>query len=109
MPLDRIDAVWAWISSDETGEGVLAAPIGPGGSIVPLVAADEARLASIRPWALAIGEASGRQIRLIRLSMREEIEVIENGGRSSMVEHADLNPHGMGSIPVASTTSPEDR
>lgn len=77
MP-DRIDAVWMWISTDETGEGVLGAPLLGPGTLLPLIAADEARLTSIRPWAQKIAEAKGIKVKLIKLTTREEIEEIDH-------------------------------
>lgn len=75
--LPRIDSVWAAVSVDEHGEG-LCAVMTPGGW-VPLIAADEARLKDIREWAKQLARTrayTGKTIRLIRLTTREELEVI---------------------------------
>jgi hypothetical protein len=75
--LERIDQVWAAVSVDEFGEGLCAINIR--GQWMPLIAADEARLEDIRRWAkhLAATEAyTGKTIRIIRLSNREELETI---------------------------------
>lgn len=69
----RIDQLWAFISSDETGEGLCAAPLLGPGSMVPLIAADEARLKSIAPWAQKIATMSGKTVKLVKLTAREEI------------------------------------
>lgn len=69
----RIDEVWMFISVDETGEGVCAAPLMGPDSMVPLIAADEARLKSMIPIAWAIARESGKQIKLIKLSQRTEL------------------------------------
>jgi predicted pyridoxine 5'-phosphate oxidase superfamily flavin-nucleotide-binding protein len=72
----RIDALWAFISVDKDGhEGVIAAPLGNMGT-VPLVAADEARLQSLMPIARQICDALGTTVRLIKLTTREEIAVL---------------------------------
>jgi len=72
----RIDSVWVFISSDHTGEGVCAAPIEPGVPSVPLIAADEARLESLRPIAKRLAATTAKTIKLIRLTVREDLEII---------------------------------
>jgi len=74
--LPRIDSIWAVLSVDAGGEGVVAAPLVPGALTVPLIAADEARLKSILPIARAIAKHSGMKMRLVRFTVREEIEEI---------------------------------
>jgi hypothetical protein len=76
----RIDEVWLFISVDETGEGVCGAPLLGAGSLVPLIAADEARLKSLIPVARQLARDSGRQIKLIKLSQRTELMTIAPDG-----------------------------
>lgn len=76
----RIDDVWLFVSLDETGEGVCAGPLAGPGSLVPLIAADEARLKSLIPVARQIARASGKQIKLIKLSQRSEVMTIQPDG-----------------------------
>jgi hypothetical protein len=73
--IPRIDAVWAFLSVDpgDGNEGVLAAPLAGPNSIVPLIAADEARLKSLIPIAEQMAQASGRVIRLVKFSNREVV------------------------------------
>jgi hypothetical protein len=73
--LPRIESVWLFISQDEGGEGVCAAPMGQYG-MMPLIAADPARLASMVGFARQLASMTGKTIRLIRLTAREELEVI---------------------------------
>lgn len=74
----RIDAVWMAISVDDNGnEGVCAAEIN--GMWMPLVAADEKRLEWIIATARRIAQVTKRQIRIIKLTTREEIEMIPGG------------------------------
>lgn len=73
--LARIDALWAFLSVDEHGEGLCAAPIG--GMTLPLIAADEARLDSLRSIARVFTPVLGKQVRLVRFHGREELELIE--------------------------------
>ncbi|KYK50036.1 hypothetical protein A1D31_22250 [Bradyrhizobium liaoningense] len=76
----RIDAVWLFVSIDETGEGVCAAPLMGDGSLVPLIAADEERLQSLIPIARRIAKESGKQVKLIKLSQRSELMMIQPDG-----------------------------
>lgn len=73
--LARIDALWAFLSMDEHGEGLCAAPIN--GMTLPLIAADEARLGSLRGMAGQMVRMFGKSIRLVRFHGREELELIE--------------------------------
>lgn len=76
----RIDEVYVFVSIDETGEGVCAAPIMGAGSLVPLIAADEARMKSLIPWAQKIARLSGKQVKLIKLSQRSELMSFQPDG-----------------------------
>lgn len=79
----RIDTVWLFISCDENGEGVAAVPMLGPGSLVPLFAADEARLKSLIPIARYLARESGLRIKLIKLTERREImEILPDGGRT---------------------------
>jgi hypothetical protein len=76
----RIDEVWMFISVDETGEGVCAGPLMGPGSMVPLIAADEARLKSLIPIARQLARDSGKQVKLIKLSGRTDLMTIQPDG-----------------------------
>jgi predicted pyridoxine 5'-phosphate oxidase superfamily flavin-nucleotide-binding protein len=71
----RIDQVWMAVSVDEDGnEGVCAAPLpGSGTLTMPLIAADEARLPFIMNMAEQLAAATGKKIRIIKLSTRTEV------------------------------------
>lgn len=74
--LVRIESVWMAVSVDDDGtEGVCATMIG--GRWMPLIAADETRLAFIREAAAMIAANQQRLVRVIRLNTREEVEVID--------------------------------
>lgn len=75
--LERIDAIYAVLSVDEGGEGVVGAPLQEGTMSVPLICADEARLASILPLARMIATLSGKKMRLVKFTTREVIEEID--------------------------------
>jgi hypothetical protein len=74
--LERIEHLWAWISFDESGEGVCAF-VTQDGLAVPLIAADEVRLRSMRPQAERIAKMSGKPVRLVQFTTRRDIEVIQ--------------------------------
>jgi hypothetical protein len=72
----RIDSIWAVISVDADGnEGVCAASIN--GMMAPLIAADEARLASIIPMARTLAKMDRtKTLKLVKLTNREEVMTI---------------------------------
>ena len=75
----RIDALYAFVSVDKEGnEGLCAAPM-PGSNTftMPMIAADEARLSSLIPYAMALAERSGMTIKLIKLERRVELRTFE--------------------------------
>jgi hypothetical protein len=73
----RIDRIWLFISVDDDGnEGVCAASLAGPGSLIPLIAADEERLESLRGVATEIAVLSGKTVRLLKFTVREEVEVI---------------------------------
>ncbi len=72
----KINEIFAFVSVDETGEGIIGQAVNLMGQNVfmPFVCADKARMESLKPLAKEIGKNSGMKIKLIRLSVREEIE-----------------------------------
>lgn len=74
--LGRIDHIWAFLSLDDGGEGVCAAPLG-GLGVVPMIAADKRRLDSLRPMARAAASAFGKPVRLAKFKDREDVEVFQ--------------------------------
>lgn len=72
-----ITGVWMVVSVDDDGqEGVVAAPHWEGGPVMPLIAADEARLPMIKTLAKQIAGLTKKQLRLIRLDTRTDLETI---------------------------------
>jgi len=78
---NTISEVWAWISSNEEGEGVLAIQALMDGELMwmPLISADQERMAALRPQAIGIAQRKQMTIKLIHLSTREDLETIEPG------------------------------
>lgn len=73
----RIDRIWMYVSRDEHGnEGVCAGPLMGPGSFVPLIAADQARLAQLTPMAEVIATMTGKQVVLIEFTARTELRTI---------------------------------
>jgi hypothetical protein len=73
----RIDSVWAFTQIDTDGtEGIIAMTI-PGLGFTPLLGADLARIASLRPYAQKIATATGRPVVLSHYSVRTDQETIQ--------------------------------
>jgi hypothetical protein len=70
--MERIDTLWAFFSQGEYGEGLVAFEIG--GKLVPMIAADEARLEFLRPMVQSVADQSGATIKLVKFTQREVIE-----------------------------------
>jgi hypothetical protein len=73
--LGRIDRLWAFLSVDDGGEGLCAAPIG--GMTLPLVGADKRRVDMLIPLAKKIAAASGKPVRLAKFGTREDVEIYQ--------------------------------
>jgi hypothetical protein len=72
---DRIERLFAFVAEDESGEG-LTGFWDPASGWMPMVAADEARVESLRQMAERIATESGKPIRLLRFDVRTEVETI---------------------------------
>ncbi len=74
----NIDRMFAYVAEDDTGEGLVALPIGPGGAPMPLVGADAARMLSYRKAIFVLlrpdGTPINRTIKLIRFDNRHVVE-----------------------------------
>lgn len=68
--LPQITDLWAYVSvgPDDGNEGVCAVPMG--NAVVPLIGADRERVRSLLPYAREVARATGRRVRLVRLSHR---------------------------------------
>jgi hypothetical protein len=73
--MGMIDAIWAVLSVDDGGEGVVAAPVGPSGMTLPLIAADKTRLDILVPLAKRIAPKLRKVLRLAKFTQRQDIEV----------------------------------
>jgi hypothetical protein len=75
--LETIEGIYAILSDDDGGEGVVGAPIGPHGEWVPLFAADETRLENILKVAKQFVKHYQVPVRLVRFTNREVMEEIK--------------------------------
>jgi hypothetical protein len=70
-----IDALYAWVATEpDGGEGICSAQLGD--IHMPLVGADMDRIKSLRSFAELARAATGYPVRLVRFSMREDLEVL---------------------------------
>ena len=77
--MPKINELWAYLSEERPGEeGVVACPMMIHGQLVmmPLVCADADRATALQPMAQEAAETSGRPIRLVRFTAREEVRVM---------------------------------
>lgn len=74
--MPKIDTMYAYIAEDEgpDDEGVTAMRVGD--MLRPMVGADMARMESLRPLAMRIGEGGNKKITLCEFSNRKEIAKI---------------------------------
>lgn len=70
-----IDKLYAFIGSDETGEGLISMQLG--NTHMPLVAADMERVESLRVYAQQVALISGKIIKLVEFSVRTELETFD--------------------------------
>lgn len=75
MMTKPINEIFAFVAETSLGEGIIVAENGPFKGL--LMATDEARLESIRPIAMRAAREMGVTIRLIRLSGRVELAVLD--------------------------------
>jgi hypothetical protein len=74
--LPHIHELYAFLASDGQSEGLTAA-LFTDGIRMPLVAADQARVDSLREVAQMIANESGQTVTLCRFSVREDLEQIK--------------------------------
>lgn len=74
--MPRIEEMFAFISEDQGPEDEGLVGMSLGQWIYPLVGADMARVESLRPHAKKIAQMTGKKIRLIRFTSREDMEEI---------------------------------
>lgn len=74
----KITTLTAFVMTD--GDGVEGIPaVHKNGEWMPLIAADQERIESFRPYAQSIARRLNQPIKLVRFSVREELETINSG------------------------------
>lgn len=73
--MQSIDEMFAFISVDEYGEGLVGTLTRTGW--MPLVGADMSRVDSLRKMAQQVARDSGRDVKLVRFSNRTELETFK--------------------------------
>lgn len=75
--MPRITELYAYIAEDNgpDDEGVAAAQAG--NMMMPLIGADVGRSKRLRAVAQHVARTTGKRLRLVRFSVREELEVLE--------------------------------
>lgn len=68
----QITAIWAFVSVDEGGEGIIA--MLRDGEWFPLVTSEEQTLPAMRKWARQVVMGTVKRVRLIKLTTREVVE-----------------------------------
>ena len=80
--MPKIERLWVYVQED-TGpndEGMVTSMghvPGVGHMPMPLMGSDDARIATSRPVAQAVADATGKPIKLISFSVRTEVEVLQ--------------------------------
>lgn len=72
----RIDSMWAFTTIDADGSEGVCAFLAADGTMMPMVGADLARVAALKPIAQQIADANGSTVTLAHFSTRTVQEVI---------------------------------
>lgn len=74
----RLRELWAYLAVDpaDDQEGV-AAFLGPGGMWMPMIGGDERRIRDLEPQARQLARHSGRKMRLVKFTVREDLKEID--------------------------------
>ena len=78
----KIEEMWAYISEDDHGEGIIGVMTSDGW--MPMVGADEERMLSLRPEAELVAKTSKKNVILVKFSTREDLEVIEPNDKRNL-------------------------
>lgn len=72
----KIKEIHAFIATEDDGTEGIIGQLAPDGVFMPFVCADAERVKSLRPFAIQIARTSNKPLKLVRFSMREDLEVI---------------------------------
>lgn len=71
----KIDTIWTFLSEDEGGEGIVAQLIN--GAWMSFVTGEERVVKKLIPLAKNISMHSGKKVKLVKFTKREDLEVIK--------------------------------
>ena len=77
-----IDRLYAWITTDDEGEGV-AAYLDPNLGWLPLIGADMERMKSLEHVAQELANSHGRKLILAKFENREDVTTMEPNGQEA--------------------------
>lgn len=78
--MPEVTHLYAWLARDEDGaEGIVMAPIGPGGCPLPLIVADERLAREVRPAVVMASALRGEPARLVRFERLDTVDVVNVG------------------------------
>lgn len=87
----RLSTVHAFIAVDEEGEDGIIGMMMPNGQWMPFVAGDETRLKELKELAKIVAEKSKVQVKLVKFSNRENVEMLIPGGEWMTITGTDRN------------------
>lgn len=72
-----LNEIWAYISEDEAGNEGLCGFQDPNTKLwVPMIAADEVRMQSLKPFAHQVAVVTNRKVKLVKFHNKEELDTI---------------------------------
>jgi len=71
--MQKIEEMFAFVAEDEDGEGIMGFKMPGGGTLMPMVGADMARVKSLYPIAEHVSKLTGKSFRVLKFSTREDI------------------------------------
>ena len=74
--MPRIDSIWAFIAEDTGPDDEGVTGFLQGDTMLPLIAADAARLDSLRAMAQHIATKTGQTLHLVKFTNREAVETV---------------------------------
>ena len=76
--LEKITEIYAFVSQDESGEGVVGVtmPVNGRETFMPFICADKERMEQLKPIAVEMTKQSGKKIKLIKFTNRKDIETL---------------------------------
>jgi hypothetical protein len=74
--LEKVTEIYAFVLDGQYEEGMLSTEWAPG-LLLPFACSDKKRFESLRPFAEEAAKKSGKKIKLVKFTQREELETID--------------------------------